>query len=327
MPAPATLTLVVDDAFRGIRLLDFLARELPGCHPVDLRRIVKGGAVSVNGEDCLADRGMRGGDVVQVVASQVPKPRPSGKDGGLEVLFESSTCLVVHKPPGLTTVPDRLGAHASVHAALPGLRPDADLRIVHRLDRDTSGCLVLGKGLAAAQHFDRLFRDGEVQKTYTALVHGVPGETFSIDAWLGPDPRRPGKVVASATALPGSKEAHTDVVRTAAFARHALLALRPTTGRSHQLRVHLQWAGYPIVGDADYGGAPLLLSQLKPGYKLRPGVVERSLTPRMFLHAGRIAFHDLDGTPVDAEAPLPEDLTLALHKLEAFDHRRRRPCD
>jgi RluA family pseudouridine synthase len=281
----------------------------------------------VNGECCLADRGLHGGDVVQVAAGRVPNPRPAERIAALPVVFESAGCLVVHKPAGITTVPDRAGSLASVHARLEELRPGADLRIVHRLDRDTSGCLILAKGLAAAQHFDRQFRDGWVHKTYTALVHGVPAAGFAVDAWLEPDPRRPGKMVASAMAGPGRKEAHTDVRRTVAFARHALLELRPTTGRSHQLRVHLQFAGHPIVGDADYGGAPLLLSQLKPGYKLRKGVAERPLTPRMFLHAGRIAFHDLDGTTVDVDSPLPEDLTLALRKLEALDHRRRPLCD
>ncbi len=328
LPARTDQVLVVDDAIGGVRLLDFLLRALPGRHPTDLRQRVFSGVVSVNGEVVLADRGLRGGDVVQIAAGAVPEPRRRSAGALPAVRFESSHCLVVEKPAGMTTVPDRLGRDRSVHALLPMLRPEADLRIVHRLDRDTSGCLILAKGLAAAQHFDAAFQAGSVQKTYTALVNGVPPQLqFAIEAWLGPDPRRKGKVVAAADEQLGFRQAHTEVVREAAFERHALLSLRPRTGRSHQLRVHLQWAGYAIVGDRDYGGEPLLLSQLKPGYKLRPGVPETPLTKRMFLHASRVEFLDLDGTPVGVASPLPDDLALALHKLETYDPRRRRPCD
>jgi RluA family pseudouridine synthase len=222
------------------------------------------------------------------------------------------------------TVPDRSGREGGVHGLLERLRPAGDLRIVHRLDRDTSGCLLLAKGLLAARHFDLQFREGRVHKTYVALVHGVPAaERFTIDAWLGPDRRRPGKVVAAAAAARGFRAACTEVVRRRAFSQYALLELHPRTGRGHQLRVHLQSVGHPIVGDRDYGGEPLLLSGLKAGYKLRKGVRERPLADRMFLHAERVAFTDLDGTAVEVEAPLPPDLTTTLQKLERFDQGRR----
>lgn len=314
----------------GIRLADLLARALPQIHALALREWVLGGAIRVNGEVCLADRRLRVGDVVQIKAD-LAAARPAAaapRADGLPVLFESATALVVGKPAGLTTVPDRSGQERGVHGQLEALRPGADLRIVHRLDRDTSGCLLLAKGLSAARHFDEQFRDGLVHKTYVAVVHGVPpAESFAIDAWLGPDKRRPGKVLSSPTEQPGFRSAHTRVERRRAFARHALLGLQPTTGRSHQLRVHLQSIGHPIVGDRDYGGDPLLLSALKPGYKLRRGVDEKPLTKRMFLHAERVVFRDLDGAEVDVSMPLPDDLAVALRQLESFDDRRRRPCD
>jgi 23S rRNA-/tRNA-specific pseudouridylate synthase len=131
-------------------------------------------------------------------------------------------------------------------------------------------------------------------------------------------------VVAAASEQPGFRAAHTEVVCEQAFASHALLRLSPTTGRSHQLRVHLQSVGHPIVADRDYGGEPLLLSDLKPGYKLRRGVDERPLTPRMFLHSARVVCSDVDGAAIDVTAPLPEDLAVALRQLESFADRRRR---
>lgn len=319
--------LVVEAELAGSRLADFLESSLPPTHRLVLRDLIASGRVKVNGETCSSSRKLREGDVVQVPEN---RPEENGRrriakvHEAPEVRYESRSVLVIAKSPGLATVPARSGSDRSIHGLLAALRPEDDLRIVHRLDRDTSGCLMLGKGVEAARHFDEQFRKGLVAKTYVALVHGVPAqERFSIDAWLGPDPRRPGKVMASSAERKGFRMAHTEVLRTRAFRRHALLALHPTTGRGHQLRVHLQSVGHPIVGDRDYGGEPLLLSGLKTGYKRRPGVRERPLVDRLFLHAERLSFCDLDGTQVAVETPLPEDLAMALQKLEDFDERRR----
>lgn len=321
--------IVVEVPLAGIQLTDLLGRELPDRHPLDLRQLVRDGSVHVNGALCASNRRLRVGDVVQVLAdapSRATAPAAVRTENALGVLYESDSALVLDKPPGLPTIADRDRRDRGVHGALDGLRPGDDLRIVHRLDRDTSGCLLLAKGLAAARHFDLQFREHLVAKTYVALVHGVPvARRFTIDAWLGPDRRRPGKVVAAARELPRFREAHTQVDVREPFHRHALLALMPATGRSHQLRVHLQSAGHPIVGDGDYGGEPLLLSAIKSSYKLRAGVAERPLLRRMFLHAERVSFRDLDGRDVAVDAPLPEDLAMPLRRLRAFDERRERP--
>ncbi|HEU4417716.1 MAG TPA: RluA family pseudouridine synthase [Planctomycetota bacterium] len=323
MRARSDQVLVVAADLAGSGLADFLESSLPPTHRLVLRDLIASGRVKVNGEICLSSRKLREGDVVQLPEGD-RRGRATKAPATPEVRYESRSVLVIDKPPGLATVPGRSGSERSIHGGLAGLRPADDLRIVHRLDRDTSGCLLLGKGVEAARHFDEQFRQGLVAKTYVALVHGVPvPERFSIDAWLGPDPRRPGKVVAAKDERKGFREAHTGVQRTRAFRRHALLALHPTTGRGHQLRVHLQSVGHPIVGDRDYGGEPLLLSSLKTGYKRRPGVRERPLVDRLFLHAERVSFCDLDGTQVTVETPLPEDLAVALQKLEDFDERRR----
>lgn len=327
MSTPRTQTLVVERELAGVRLRDLLARAAPAAHRADLRGLLAAGAVRVNGAACLSDRRLRVGDVVEVRAevSQRPARAP---DASLEVLAETASVLVVAKPAGLPTVPDRSGRQRGVHGLLEALRPRDDLRIVHRLDRDTSGCLLLAKGLAAARHFDAQFRAGRIAKTYVALVSGVPSPSpRRIDAWLGPDPRRPGKVVAAAGPRPGFREAHTEIALRRAFRRYALVELRPATGRGHQLRVHLQSIGHPIVGDRDYGGEALLLSRLKAEYKLRPGVDEQPLLRRLFLHAERVRFDDVDGAPLDVEAPLPSDLAIALRHLEKQQSLRSPTCD
>jgi len=313
--APPQQVLVVEPPLGGVLLADFLERACPGDR-LDLRRLVASGAVRVNGMVCTTSRRLRIGDVVQVplAAPRAPKSRRGELPA---VLFDSASVVVVDKPAGVTTVPDRTGDERGIHGLLDDLRPGADLRIVHRLDRDTSGCLLLAKGVAAARHFDAQFQSGAVTKKYVALVDGLPVEDrFAIDAWLGPDRKRPGKVVAAPKQARGCREAHTAVAVRARFLRHALVDLWPATGRTHQLRVHLASVGHPIVADADYGGEPLLLSSLKDDYKLRRGRAERPLLARMFLHAERVEFTDLDGAACAVESPLPRDLAAALRKVE-----------
>ncbi|MFN6145682.1 MAG: RluA family pseudouridine synthase [Planctomycetota bacterium] len=328
MADPKRHFFVVPDDADGALLGDVLAQAVPAARTTVLRAAIAAGEVHVGGAPWVSNRRVRAGDVVEWRASAglpVASPPPVAMPA---VLWESPTALVVGKPAGVPTVPDRSGRERGIHGLLPELRPDADLRIVHRLDRDTSGCLLLGKGLDAARHFDRAFTDGAVTKTYVALVAGqVERDEFAIDGYLGPDRRRPGKVVAAARELPGFRAAHTAVRVRQRLPQHTLLELRPRTGRSHQLRVHLQSIGRPIVGDRDYGGEELLLSRLKAGYKLRRGVPERPLLTRMFLHAERLSFADVDGARADVECPWPEDLAVALRQLASHDERRRRPCD
>ncbi len=309
--------LVVERELAGVRLTDLLVRARPRTHRVDLRQLLASGEISVNGQICVHDRRMRTGDVVQMRREPPRRPPPARAIPTPDVLCETDGAVVVAKPAGLPTVPDRAGHSPGVHGLLRAWRPDDDLRIVHRLDRDTSGCLILAKGPHAARHFDQLLRARRVRKTYVALVAGAPpSDAFAVDAWLGPDRRRPGKVTWSADGRAGFREAHTDVRVRRRFRRHALLELSPTTGRGHQLRVHLQSVSMPIVADDDYGGEPLLLSELKPDYRRRKGVAERPLLQRMFLHAERVLFEDVDGAAVDVAAPLPEDLAVALRHVE-----------
>jgi RluA family pseudouridine synthase len=256
------------------------------------------------------------------------RPAPAARARGAlpAVLFESRGSLVVDKPAGIPTVPDRSGREPGVHGLLAQLRPGEDLRIVHRLDRDTSGCLVLGKGLAAARHFDALFRRGEVHKEYLALVHGdVQPDARTVEHFLGPDRRRPGLVAASRTARKGFRQARTDLQVVERHGAFTLVRCLPRTGRGHQIRVHLQSIGHPIAGDLDYGGETLFLSRLKRGYKLRPGVAERPLLGRTFLHAAAVRFLDPDGSPVAVEAPLPDDLRQCLDRVARLSARPGRP--
>jgi 23S rRNA pseudouridine955/2504/2580 synthase len=324
-------TLTVDDAANGARLLDLLERRWPGADRVFLRRLVLDGRVQVN---CTTGGPTRRVFVGDVVAFELPDgvteppPRRVGRQGPpatIPVLGENEFCLAVDKPAGLSTVPDRSGRGASVHGLLGGMRPHEDLRIAHRLDRDTSGCLVLAKGLTGARHLDAALRGGAVRKEYLALVEGRLGrQRVEVRRALGPDPARPGKVVVTPDGQKRSRPAHTVIEVLERFADHTLVRAMPTTGRSHQIRVHLQSLGHPIVGDTDYGSRGLLrVSWIKRGYKGRPGVREAPLCHRMFLHASRIEIPGGDGVALVAEAPMPHDLALVLEKLRRFAAPRR----
>ncbi len=332
-------TFNVSSESHGARLQDVLALRWPHADRAFFRLLAESGGVKVNCMD--VDHGrvrVQEGDQIAVDVGEQEIPaartvRSKGIDpGSIPVLFENDEYLVVDKPAGLYSVPARFGGDLGLHGLLESMRPGQDLRIVHRLDRDTSGCIALAKGLDAARGFDAALQEGKVEKNYSALVEGnVRRAHFTVDTPLGPDPRRPGKVVA---VLPGTKkarDARTEVFVVEAFRRHTLVRLVPHTGRGHQLRVHMASKRHPLVGDRDYGGHPFMLSSIKSKYKHRKGVAERPLLAKMFLHAETLAFPSLDGSLIDVRAELPRPLHTVLEKLRRFapatTHREVSPCD
>lgn len=303
---------------------DFLEDRWPGADRVYLRGMIQAGQVLVNRQVARGGERLRAGDLVEVHGApedaEIPQRR-NRTPAGLEVLYEDAALLIVAKPAGIPTVPDRSGKERGVHGQLADLRPGDDLRIVHRLDRDTSGCLLLAKGLESARALDLAFREGRVRKRYLALVEGrLPSLEMVLERALGPDPRRPGKVRVVPAESKGARSARTRVTVVERFTRFTLVHAHPETGRSHQIRVHLAAAHHPVVADRDYGPRePLLLSQLKAGFKLRPGLREKPLLPRMFLHAQRLELTSpATGAEVIAECPLPADLELGLAKMRRF---------
>lgn len=322
----------VDRELHGIRLQDFLEREWAVVDRAVLRRALAAERVVVNGMTAGARTRLQAGDRVELRVAddelqpfRSPGPPPLAP---VRVLFENDAVVVVDKPAGEPTIPDRAGKYPGVYGRFAAERPGDDLRVVHRLDLQTSGCLLFAKGLAAAQALDRAFRARQVRKQYLALVDGVVRSRLEIDKPLGPDPRRPGKIAVVKPNARGAREAHTVVEVEERFRAHTLLRVRPLTGRSHQIRVHLSHRGHPIVADRDYSGRrELLLSTIKPGYKRRTGTVEPPLLERMFLHAERIEWSPEDGAPVAASASLPADLARVLDKLRRFAAPRRVECD
>jgi 23S rRNA pseudouridine1911/1915/1917 synthase len=249
----------------------------------------------------------------------------------LHILYEDDDLLVIDKPAGLLVIPDRWDAskptvvklaraYLQTHADANGTISAGPPRIwvVHRLDRDTSGVLILAKADRAHAMLSRQFEHGKVHKTYLALVSGQGiRDAGVIRLPIGPHAHRPGMM---AVRRRHGKSALTRYAVLERFRGYTLLDMRPQTGRSHQIRVHLQAIGYPLAIDALYGaGEPLLLSALKPSYRPKPGAVEHPLMARLTLHAQALRLmHPTHGGTCTWVAPLPKDFTAVLRNLRRY---------
>lgn len=246
----------------------------------------------------------------------------------IPVLFEDDCLLALDKPAGLLTSPDRYDParpnlmkllHAGIERGAPWAKARglSYLMNAHRLDFETSGIILLAKGKPVLVDLANLFGAEKPLKTYVALVQGVPKEErFTIDAGLSPHPVKLGLMRVDPRR--GKRSVTRFEVRER-FCGYALVQCQPLTGRTHQIRAHLQYAGIPLVGDLAYGGAPLWLSRLKPVYRLKPGQTERPLISRAALHAEQLALtHPAIGTDLRIVAPWPKDLAVAVNYLRRY---------
>lgn len=207
----------------------------------------------------------------------------------VELIYADDDIIVVNKPAGVSVTKDRSGAQQFVDVLSEQLSPRVSgrLRLVHRLDKDTSGVMILGRNKDSQSRFTDYFEKRLIKKTYLALVVGpVSAREGTIDARLAPDSSNPSlmRVVRKK-----GKEAITEWKLLAEFGSVALLAVNPLTGRTHQIRVHLPYIGLPLAIDPLYGNKrPLLLSDFKADYRLARGRTERPLVDRLTLHAYQI---------------------------------------
>jgi 23S rRNA pseudouridine1911/1915/1917 synthase len=295
-PVP-TRSLDVPREAAGERLDRFLARSLP-CTPERARRLAEEGRVRIRGKTCSPLRRLSGGERIEVALPPPRRTAPVAAQPALPVLHDRGGALVVDKPPGLAVEPAGPSSPSAVGAAALLGPFDVEGRAVpglpHRLDRDTSGCLLLARTDAALAALRRAFQEGRVEKTYLAMVAGEPPEEGALDtpyARREDDPRR------FTTRRPSPRRARLSFRVERRWAGGALLRVALETGRTHQIRVQLAEAGWPVLGDATYG---------VPG----PAV------GRQALHAWRLAFPDPEtGRRVEVEAPLPGDLRAALASL------------
>lgn len=290
------------------RLDRFLAASLSQHSRARLQALIKAGQVNVNGKPVTkTGHPLSGGETVSIV---VPAAQPTGlipEDIPLDIIFENDEVIVINKPAGLVVHP--AAGHATgtlVHAVLAhapeieGVGGELRPGLVHRLDKDTSGLILIAKNERAQRFLQAQFQGRDVKKTYIALTDGhPPTATGRVEAPIGRDPRERKRMAVVPVAK--GRNAVTSYRTLENFEEHALLELDLQTGRTHQIRVHMAFIGCPVVGDRVYGRRRSSLS-----------------LARHFLHAARVQV-TLPGeeAPRVFDAPLPADLQTALDKLRA----------
>ncbi len=316
--------LCVGDAEAGCRLDAFLAVRFPDYSRVHLRRVIMAGGVRVDGRGGKPAYRLKPGQRVAICLPPIPRSAPRAENIPLDILYEDECVAVVNKPPGMVVHPARghwsgtlVGAlqfrFGASLSAVGGLsRPG----IVHRLDRDTSGAILVARDDLAHAKLARQFAAREIEKEYFALVSGVPARDRDvIDCPIGFHPRVRAKMAVRRDEDPRNRRAQTYYEVVERFDGFAAVRAMPKTGRTHQIRVHLHHIGCPVLCDRQYGGR----SRLTRGEIRRDPDDETALLVRQALHALRLRFqHPATGNPVEVEAPLPADMAAVLAELRQW---------
>ncbi len=293
------------------RLDKFLADRMPELSRSAVQRLIDAGQVTVNGDPTKPSHKVRRGDLVVAFVPAEEASEPVAEAIPLNILYEDDALLVVDKPAGMVVHPAPGHPGGTLVNALlahcPELADSGDERpgIVHRLDRDTSGLILVAKSERIRRALQRQFRERQVRKAYLALVDGQLEPAWGrIEAPIGRDPQRRQRMAV----LPGGREAVTEYHVLERFAHrvgpaagdYCLLQVEPQTGRTHQIRVHLAAIGHPVVGDTVYGQRKTQLP-----------------VQRQFLHAQRLGFkHPVTGQRLEFEAVPPPDLSAVLKLLQ-----------
>ena len=318
LPNRLTVQLLeVDPERAGQRLDQFLLKLLPGVPRSRIYRIVRKGEVRVNGGRTSPERRLQQGDKVRVPPVRLESepdlkraPTPVLERIRSAILREDERLIVLDKPAGIA-VHGGSGLSYGVIEALRALRPEESLELVHRLDRDTSGCLLVARKRSALRTLHGLLREGQFEKRYLALVKG-PWDFGKkrIDVPLRTDTRVGGERTVRAGA--GGKSAVSDFRPVQFFGNRAtLMEVTIHTGRTHQIRVHAAHAGHPLAGDEKYGDEAFNDTMRALGLK------------RMFLHAHSVSFDWPQGGTFSASAPLPAELARVIETLSGDLQSRR----
>lgn len=283
----------------GQRLDKHLTGRLPDLSRARIQDLLRDGHITLNGRPAKASATVRAGDTLSVTIPEAAPVAVIAQDIPLEILFEDKDILVLNKPPGLVVHPaagnpDGTLVNALLHHCddLSGIGGEMRPGIVHRLDKDTSGCMVVAKNDIAHRRLSEAFAERRLSKIYLAAINGLPKETSGrIQTMLG---RHPVDRKRMATLYDGSgKEAVTEWQQLSVYKGSALIRCKLFTGRTHQIRVHMrETVGHPILGDPIYGN---------PKRQILP-------VTRLMLHAWRLSFqHPIHDQPMNFEATVPEE--------------------
>ena len=310
----APLALLVPGECAGMRLDQVLAKLLPEYSRSRLQEWIAQGLVTLEGTAASSKQKMWGGESISVLPQQHPSEQPyQAEDIALDIVYEDDSMLVVNKPVGLVVHPGSGNWQGTLLNALlhhaPQLAQVPRAGIVHRLDKDTSGLLVVAKTLTAQTALVRQLQARSVRREYLALAHGEVAHGGTVDAPIGRHPTQRTKMAV----LDKGKPAVTHYQVEERFPGCTLLRCKLETGRTHQIRVHLASLGHPLVGDSTY---------LKGPQKCPPqlrGIL--SVFPRQALHAERLGLeHPVTGEWLEWQSPLPDDMQRLLQQIRGAAH-------
>ena len=331
MSEPQTIVVPIEAA--GQRLDHFLATRLEGLSRSRAQLLLDQGDVLVNGAQPKASLKLRGNEQIVITGEPHPTPLKAEPENiALDVVYEDEVMAVVNKPAGMMV---HAGAGMNDDARNRGTLVNAllyrfntlsktggELRpgIVHRLDKATSGLIIVAKNDAAHAALAEMFSSRRIHKMYLALVQGqMERDRGSVTASVGRDPVRRTRMTTRPTENARSAVSHYEVLRriTGRFGKFTLVRVRIETGRTHQIRVHMASLGHPVVGDTLYGASGQLTEQVGAPRKGKKNEPEKLRLGRNFLHATRLEFaHPVTHRPMELEARLPADLDAFLGRVE-----------
>ena len=334
-----TQEIRVDPGQQPVRIDKFLTEKLPKVSRNRVQNGIKKGTIRVDGKPIKANHKLSPGELITV---EIPRYRPEGEEGApvpqdipLDIRYEDDHLMVIHKPPGMVVHPavghrdgtlvNALTFHLGKED-LPTLAGNDDSRVglVHRIDKDTSGLLLIAKTNEAMTHLAKQFFDHTIDRTYQAVCWGEPDPAAgTIDAHLGRDLKNRQKYRVFEEPEDHHKHAITHYRTLEGLYYVSLLELKLETGRTHQIRVHLQNIGHPLFNDARYGGDRIVKGTIYSKYRT---FAERcfEFCPRQALHAKTIAFtHPATGERMTFDSDLPEDMTAMLDRWRNYVGPRR----
>jgi 23S rRNA pseudouridine1911/1915/1917 synthase len=295
----------IEKGEEGERLDTFLRNRLADLSRSRIKTLIEEGVIKVNGRQVKASYKVKQGELVEVRVPVEKEPVLEPQDVPFRIIYEDEHLAVIEKPAGVVVHPAPGHKEGTlVHGLLKRLKDlsgiGGKLRpgIVHRLDKETSGIMLVAKNDISHRKLVEAFKNREIHKEYFALVYGVPElKAFKVEASIGRHPVNRKKMAV----LPSGREAVTLFEVKESFKKASLVLAKPLTGRTHQIRVHLSYKGHPILGDPVYGG--LKHNIPKP--------------PRLMLHAWKISFvHPLKEKWVEFTSPIPEDFENYMEKLK-----------
>jgi len=330
--------ILVDPGQQPLRIDKFLTDKLPKVSRNRVQNGIKAGTIRVDGKEVKVNHKLSPGELITV---EIPRYRPEGEetvvaqDIPLDIRYEDDDVMVVHKPPGMVVHPANGHRDGTLVNALkfylekedlPVLPGNDDNRVglVHRIDKDTSGLLLIAKTNEAMTHLAKQFFDHTIDRVYQAVCWSEPEENVAtIEAHIGRDAKNRQKYRVYEEPEEGHKHAITHYKVLEALYYVSLLELRLETGRTHQIRVHMKHIGHPLFNDARYGGDRILKGTIYSKFRI---FAERcfELCPRQALHAKSIAFtHPTTGERMSFDSELPDDMRAMIDRWRNYIQSRK----